>query len=411
MRLIRITTAYSEYIKKLYGSSLLQASDDYKTQYNKFCYQSYGWSDNWTRAFNKLGYECWEPVANIEPLQKKWAEENGFKYDEKNWLFEIQFEQVKKFKPNILFINDYFTFNYEFICKLRENVPSIQYIIGWCGAPYYEENVFKAYDLLLTNLPLHYSYFNKQGLNCKMMRHAFDPEVLKRINVKQREIDFSFLGSIVIGKNFHNERVKLIEFILKKTEMILYSDLNPSDYKTYIQIKKKLLIQKVIDILFPIHYSSLNRINKKIKKILNILTDYNIVFEKFHPEILIKSAKPGVFGLDMYRILASSKITLNQHIDISKGSSNNMRLYEATGMGTCLLTDWSEDLKEKFEDGKEVVSYKSSEELLDRLNFLKNNPSVAFEIGKKGQERTLKENTFDQRAEYLNEIIMNNLRK
>ena len=39
---------------------------------------------------------------------------------------------------------------------------------------------------------------------------------------------------------------------------------------------------------------------------------------------------------DMYGLLASSQITINRHIDIAEEYANNMRLYEATGMGACL---------------------------------------------------------------------------
>ena len=42
------------------------------------------------------------------------------------------------------------------------------------------------------------------------------------------------------------------------------------------------------------------------------------------------------WGLDMYGVLAHSKIALNRHIDVAEDNANNMRLYEATGVGTLL---------------------------------------------------------------------------
>ena len=40
------------------------------------------------------------------------------------------------------------------------------------------------------------------------------------------------------------------------------------------------------------------------------------------------------WGLDMYKILSRTRISLNRHIDVSLNNANNMRLFEATGMGS-----------------------------------------------------------------------------
>jgi spore maturation protein CgeB len=399
MKLLRITTAYSVYIEGLYQKKIIQADKPYSEQYAEYCKDSFGWADFWSNAFQKLGFECWEPVSNIELLQKKWAFENGIKFQEANWLYEIQTAQAKKFQPDILFINDYYTFSYEYIQFLRNTIPSIKYIIGWCGAPFEDTKVFKAYDLLLTNLPAHQKYFSENGTHCKLMKHAFDPRILERIQLNPKKNQFTFLGSIVIGKGFHNERVELIKFLLKETNLELYSDLNPSSFGIYQRESKKYVYKKILDFLLP------NNLKDGLLNKLKIDKNIDLIFKNYHPKELVKKAKPGLFGLEMYQTLSDSKITLNQHIDISKGSSNNMRLYEATGVGTCLLTDWSEDLNDKFIDGEEVVAYKSKEELLEKIKYLNNNPPVAESIAKKGQERTLRENSFSKRAIEINEII------
>jgi hypothetical protein len=48
-------------------------------------------------------------------------------------------------------------------------------------------------------------------------------------------------------------------------------------------------------------------------------------------------------------------VALNRHIAAAEGHANNMRLYEATGVGTCLLTDRGSNLGELFEVGREVI--------------------------------------------------------
>lgn len=405
MKILRITTAYPIYIKKLYSQSVLSENEDFRTQYKKLCFQCYGWADFWSRAFGKLGYECWEPVANVEPLQKKWAQENGYKFDEKNWLLDIQTEQAKRYKPDILFINDYSTYNYNFITELRKKVPSIKFVMGWCGAPYSDVSVFNAYDLLLTNLPSYYKSFTSMGHKCSLVRHAFDPEILNRIGKTEKSGEFSFLGSVVKGSEYHNERIQLLTYLVSKTDIKIYSDLQPENFSIYKSVKRKKFIQDFLNFFLSGKGRYVLSLRKRVNRMFKLESDYAMMMKDWHSEELVKRAYPGLFGLDMYRKLASSGVTLNQHIDISRGSSNNMRLYEATGVGTCLLTDWSEDLAEKFEDGKEVVSYKSKEELLEKLKFLRSNPGKVEEIGRNAQARTLRENNFFNRAEYLHSII------
>lgn len=71
----------------------------------------------------------------------------------------------------------------------------------------------------------------------------------------------------------------------------------------------------------------------------------------------------------MYQVLHNSKITLNRHIDIAEIYANNLRLLEATSVGTMLLTDWGLDLHAMFEPGKEIVAYRSPQECLELINY------------------------------------------
>ena len=57
----------------------------------------------------------------------------------------------------------------------------------------------------------------------------------------------------------------------------------------------------------------------------------------------------------MFRILASSRIVLNRHITDARQYANNMRLYEATGVGSLLVTDAKENLADLFRKALETV--------------------------------------------------------
>lgn len=129
-----------------------------------------------------------------------------------------------------------------------------------------------------------------------------------------------------------------------------------------------------------------------------------------HPN-LIKRYQPPIFGLEMYQRLCDSKITLNTHIDVSTNSASNMRLFEATGVGTCLLTDWKENIRYIFEPDIEVATYNNSEECIAKVNFLLQNEETRKEIAQAGQKRTLNNHTIYHRAEQVDEIIKKELRK
>ena len=116
-----------------------------------------------------------------------------------------------------------------------------------------------------------------------------------------------------------------------------------------------------------------------------------------------------VWGLDMYRALARSRITLNRHINVAENYANNMRLYEATGVGALLLTDRKDNLGELFEIGKEVVAYSSSEEAAELIRYYLAHPDEAQAIARAGQARTLREHTYRQRMEELVPILQRHL--
>ena len=84
---------------------------------------------------------------------------------------------------------------------------------------------------------------------------------------------------------------------------------------------------------------------------------------------------------------------------------NNLRLFEATGTGALLLTDWKENLSEMFEPGKEVIAYKSPEECLELLTYYLEHDEDRAAIASAGQKRTLKEHTYLQRMEEFVAIV------
>jgi spore maturation protein CgeB len=363
VRLIHIATNYPIYLNQFYAQHPELRQGTYAAQHEALMADGFGWADFWSHALGKLGYESRQSIGNAEPLQKTWAAENGIAYDDKTWMTDIVAAQIKSFKPDILFVNDWETYTPKFINYLRMECPSIRLIFGWCGSPYPDRDAFKVYDIVLSCHPGMVSDFRKIGYRSEYLCHAFDARILERIDrASAQTTPFSFIGSIMTGEGFHDQRVQLLKKLIQKTE------LQPWLY-FYPPPRRKWLLRP----------------------------------------LLARRSLPPLFGTAMFQKLYESKVTLNTHGDIAGSFACNMRLFEATGVGTCLLTDWKPNLCELFEPDKEVVVYRSAKEAIEKARYLIDHDDRRREIAQAGQRRTLKNHNFDLRARQLDELIRKNI--
>jgi spore maturation protein CgeB len=108
----------------------------------------------------------------------------------------------------------------------------------------------------------------------------------------------------------------------------------------------------------------------------------------------------------MYAVLARSRLTLNTHGIVSGSDANNLRLFEATGMGALLVTDHRRNLGELFDAGTEVVTYRDPGEAAAVVNYYLDHPLEAARIAAAGQARTLREHTWADRMAQLVTLTM-----
>jgi spore maturation protein CgeB len=105
-----------------------------------------------------------------------------------------------------------------------------------------------------------------------------------------------------------------------------------------------------------------------------------------------------VWGDDMYQALRRSRITLNSHIDLVGRDAANMRLFEATGVGAFLLTDFKENLHTLFAPGREVAAWHSVDACLSAIDRYLADHATRTAIAQAGQARTLAQHTYRHRA-------------
>lgn len=404
MRLQRITTNYPAYLRQFYHARPELVAQPYATQHAALMWDAYGWADFWSNALAGFGYEVNEIVSNGESMQKAWAREHGFNYNEHNWLFEITTAQVKAFRPEVLFFTDYFTYPAAYIRHLKSECPSIRLVLGWCGAPYTDASVFAEYDIVLSSVPELVSIFRRDGHRCEQINHAFEARVLERIEKADANVDFAFLGSIAKQSKFHNWRESLILNLLQNSSLKIWIDTSTLSWQ---QRSGVLLRQWAFDVV-----QIANRAGVSDAVLTGLPVVGRVRQWKARPSLpprldprIVRVARPPLFGLAMYQQLQRSRISLNTHIDISSTYASNQRLYEASGVGSCVLTDFKSNLSEFFEPDLEIVTYKNWEECIEKVNYLLAHEDLRQSIAQAGQRRTLRDHSFAFRAVQLNQII------
>jgi spore maturation protein CgeB len=228
-----------------------------------------------------------------------------------------------------------------------------------------------------------------------MVYHGFDNELLSKIDKKEDPYldNLIFSGSLITGGSNHNARINLIESLLReRIDLALYVTLE-SNYR----IKAKQLIYMLSNFLKKL---KMQRITERVP-----IFEYGLTPVKNYSDTLLKSNHNPLYGIDMYNLFNNSKIVLNMHIDVAGEYAGNMRMFEVTGVGSCLLTDNKKNIKDLFVAGEEVVVYDSPGDCIDKVKWLLENEHERAKIAGMGQKRTLESHTVEKRCKSIIDII------
>jgi len=82
-----------------------------------------------------------------------------------------------------------------------------------------------------------------------------------------------------------------------------------------------------------------------------------------------------------------------------------LRDFEAPLCRSCYLTGYTEEIAEFYELGKEIDTYQSPEELVDKVKFYLNHPKEAENLREAAYQRAKRDHTWVNRFEELFEKI------
>lgn len=378
MKVLMLWKYYPPYLTYFYDKNPAVIKLPFEEHREKILDDHFGWPCDLSRYMNQQGIPTEFIIANAENLQKKWAEENKFiSYSEKGWEKEIAMEQIKYLQPDVLWIPSIFDYFGDFV---KSALPYCKKAITWVGSPFIEKIDVSGFSVLLTESPNTFRSIQKQFEQVIVTKPFFNSEILEKIGHIEKKYDMTFVGGITPN---HSKRAELLAYLIKNgidLKVFGYYEQPRSGWQSALlqaagHILKRRDVRSGLDVL----------------KHSFVQTDYQRNVE------IIKSVHQGpIFGLDMYRTLAESRITLNVHIDVAGTHAGNIRMFEATGVGTCLLTEHSENINEIFKPGEEVLTYKSKEDLLQIVREMLTQNEKVEQIAKAGQKKTLQSHTMER---------------
>lgn len=275
----------------------------------------------------------------------------GEEYLEPEWFREVISRQLEHYRPRVVLNKGMFV-DGAFLDDHREHFETL---VGTAGLPKHTREDLSPYDAVVAHMTALREPFRPADVPTTVIHHAFEPAVRDRVGVPaEPDIPVSFVGSL--GKR-HSRRIRLVEKLCRETPIQVWAptvDHLPGDS--------------------PIH----------------------------------SRYQGQAWGKQMLEILARSKITVNRHIDTATNVVGNVRLFEATGMGTLLVTDEKPNLEALFEPGREVLTYGSLSECSGLVSEYLERTSDRRRIARAGRERTLTDHTYRRRMESLVEFLEGN---
>lgn len=304
--------------------------------------QCFGTFDAYSRGLRSLGWDAVDVIANSSYLQTKWILERNANYHKLRVVPDTLYVQIDHYRPDVLFMQNLSLIPPHHLAALREDF----WLAGQLSCPWPGDEIVREYDVLFTSFPHYLPRFVDLGVKAVWLPLAFDHEVHHRLLARDvrpdgRNINVSFAGGMT--PQFGRRRAIL--------EQVLKADIPHCYFMGY--------------------------------------------------------GGPGdpLWGLDMYKLYGKSKIVLNIHHPAADGFSNNLRMFEATGMGALLLTEASDNIQDYFRPQWECATYTSAEDAINKIRFYLEHWDIGDGIAKRGQQKTLTHHTYNNRMPIVDEVL------
>jgi hypothetical protein len=310
----------------------------------------------WAPYLSTLGWSADTIVANDLGSQVQWAREHLSKGESIHDLNEIVRLQIETIRPDVLFLQDPVAFDSAFVRGLSFK-PQI--VVGWGGCGTGSTADVSSFDLMLTS-----SSSQRRSLLANGARRVerFSP-------------------------GFPREYSLLCKDRTKTTDMIFvgrWEQGHESRNKVLLELSKSLL-----------------------RSVTDVRLSYHLCWSGGPPvpSGVAMHDQGELWGVPMYQALGASCASFHHSSDSSEHEFDSERLFETTGMGAALFVNEDPELSEFFEPDREIITFSSVAEFLEKFSYFLRNPIELAEIGRRGQLRCLVQHSMERRAESLSELL------
>lgn len=399
IRFLRVSSFYSSMFDDYFQTHARRETASLDELQESFFQQCYGQANFHELGLQQLGYTTKNIVPGLDDAVL--AQEGATSGTSQGII-----DQIRKFGPDVLYIENVFQFSAAELQQIRTEVPRLRVLAGFLSSAFNANTIelLRNYDFIVTCCPGFQQEFRRAGLSTVLIMHAFSPSVLGKLQPPSwpRKTELSFVGGLIAGEQFHSARIEMLEHMVRSGVGVkVFGSIETGTTHLGPLIRPLQVLARLWQFKAV---RDLHEMPMLLKRAQNWVPRERVILSS----ALEAGISPPVYGLRMYQTLADSLITLNSTIRSSRYIAN-MRIFEATGVGACVLSDHKDNLSELFEVDREIVAYASNEECAAKALWLKHNPDAAKAIAIRGQERCLRDHTYAQRTPLLDRAIRERL--
>lgn len=365
MRILLLWDYYPAYLRQFYLHRPNAPGLTFAQQMQLLLEDGFNWPAYLIPEFRRQGHEAVALVGNAEPAQKAWGQENGFTASASP--AEIVREQIRRFRPDILWLGGAERFLGEFLQSVRKDCGAV---VAWRAAAGGEKLDWNGVDCILSSHQNFVDVFRGLGLRSELVLPCVDPEMMAGClaEAPPRDRGVTFYGTL--SASLFTNRLQFLSSVTRHVRCHVHSE-----------------------------GLSWQRRPRPLGLFLGQL--------RYVPFRIQTRFEPPVYGWDLRRLIARSKIVLNAHVDSAAGLAGNIRMFETTAMGALLMTDASPNVAEIFEPGREIVTYESAADAVEKLRYYLSHPEEREAIAQAGQRKALARYSTRVRAQGVLEIFEN----
>ena len=344
-------------------------------------------ADFYSKGFEAHGHEAAEYHVNNPWLQYAWAREHGVAMEQPpppdeaaairgkpglkaharelikplrplvrrfvppampQWQFQVLAAQLEHYNPDFIYNQEPSTVSAAYLKQFRRPGRSIIAQIASARPPWED---FRLYDAVVSSLPNFVAHFRERGVPSAYNRLAFEPSVFERIGPQTRDIPLSFVGSVA---EVHKNRLAMLEYVAERLPLEIWG--------THV--------------------------------------------ERLPASSPLRRCYRGeAWGRAMLELLGRSQITLNNHEAVAGIHANNLRLFEASGMGALQVVDHQSDLRDIYLPGEEVAAFESLEDCVRQVERLMGDAATRARMALAGQKRAFESHNYFRRTGELLDIF------